>query len=469
MSLRARLVLALAGLAVLATAVVAVTGYATTRRVLRAEVDRTLTAYARQLRDPDGRTIAALCGGGRLPGGFEPGRGLPDHDDEAAAIPDLPGSRVQCLAATGRIVTTGEYPLPVGRSARALARSGGSARYALIATVRSRGSSYRVLTVPVPGGGAVQLARNLAEAERTLRTLRNRYLLVGLLALVAATAAGWLIARRATAPLAHLTDAAEQVAITGEPRADIPPAGDDEVGRLSAAFATMLDALMRSRRDQQRLAQDAGHELRTPLTSLRANIDVLRRHPDLDPPRRGQVLDDLDAEARELSLLTDELIDLVADRRGEDPWHEVDLAGLVRRAVERAGRRSENEYVVEVQPCLVVGQSAALLRAIGNLLDNAAKFSPPGSRIEVRSADGVVSVRDHGPGIAPGDLPHVFDRFYRADAARSLPGSGLGLAIVAQVAADHGGRAHAANAEGGGAVMTIVIPPAPGGIDPTEG
>ncbi|MFM7224331.1 MAG: sensor histidine kinase [Actinomycetota bacterium] len=461
MSLRTRLVVALAGLALLATAVVAVTGYATTRRALRSEIDRTLTAYARQLRDPGGRTLAVLCGGGRLPGGYVPGRGLGEEDDEIAAIPDLPGSRVQCLSGSGRLVTAGDEQLPVDQRARRLARSGGRARYALIATVRADGGTYRVLTVPVPGGGAVQLARNLGEADLTLETLRNRYLLVGLFALVAATAAGWLIARRITAPLAQLTDAAEQVAATGEPRADLAPGGDDEVGRLSTSFATMLDALMRSRRDQQRLAQDAGHELRTPLTSLRANIDTLRRHPDLDADRRGRVLDDLDAEARELSLLTDELIDLVAERRSDDPAHEIDLAALVRRAVDRMARRSDHEFSLVAEPGAVVGQSAALLRAITNLLDNAAKFSPPGSPIEVRVANGAVTVRDHGPGIAAADLPHVFDRFYRSDGARALPGSGLGLAIVARVAADHGGRVGAANAADGGAVLTLELPPAP--------
>lgn len=462
MSLRARLVIALAGLAVLATAVVAVTGYATTRRALRAEVDRTLTAYARQLRDPDGRTVAALCGRGRLPGGFVPGGGIGETGDTRAAIPDLPGSRVQCLSGRGRLVTVGSVRLPVDARARALARSGGRSRYALIATVRADGTSYRVLTVPVPGGGAVQLARNLAEAELTLRTLRNRYLLVGILALVAATAAGWLIARRITAPLAQLTDAAELVAATGEPRADLEPGGEDEVGRLSRAFATMLDALMRSRRDQQRLAQDAGHELRTPLTSLRANIDTLRRHPDLDPPRREEVLEDLAAEARELSLLTDELIDLVADRRSDDPARAVDLAALVRRAVERVSRRTDHEIRLEAEPVIVFGQPAALQRAVANLLDNAAKFSPPASRIEVRVAGGVVEVRDHGPGIADSDLPRIFDRFFRADSARSLPGSGLGLAIVARVAADHGGAVRAANAPDGGAVISLAIPPAIG-------
>jgi len=461
MSLRTRLVVALAGLAVLATAIVAVTGYATTRRALRAEIDRTLTAYARQIRDPDGRTLAVLCGGGRLPGGYRPGRGLEGEDEEIAAIPDLPGSRVQCLSGTGRLVTSGVARLPVDDRALRLARSGGRSRYALIATVGADGESYRVLTVPVPGGGAVQLARDLGEADLTLRTLRDRYLLVGLLALVSATAAGWLIARRVTAPLAQLTDAAEHVAATGEPQAELAPAGDDEVGRLSRSFATMLDALQRSRRDQQRLAQDAGHELRTPLTSLRANIDTLRRHPDLDATRRDAVLDDLAAEARELSLLTDELLDLVADRRADDPAHPVDLAALVRRAVERARRRSDHEYRLEESPAEVIGQSAALLRALTNLLDNAAKFSPAGSRIEVRVAPGVVTVRDHGPGIAPADLPHVFERFYRASTARSLPGSGLGLAIVARVAADHGGRVGAANASDGGAVFSLEIPPAP--------
>jgi len=462
MSLRSRLALALGGLAAAAVLVVGVTAYVTTQQSLRREVDRTLTAYGERIGDRDGRFIRLLCG-------LLPGRA--DRDDRAGApdedgrpIPELPGSRVQCVDSLGRaVLTRTSGGLPVDGAVRTAATRGGPARFSV---VRSGDDSYRVLTVPVAGGGAVMVARSLEEAEGALADLRRRFILIGLIVTASAALLGWLIATYVTRPLDRLTEAASGIAATGALEADLPPAGRDEVGRLAGAFATMLGALHRSRDQQQQLAQDAGHELRTPLTSLRANIDTLRRHPDLPEATRAQVVDDLDSEARELSGLTEELLDLVTDRRDEEPARTVDLAALVERSVGRARRRSGRTIELVAEPCEVLVRPALVLRAVGNLLENAVKFSPADTTIEVRTADGAVTVRDRGPGIPEADLPHVFDRFYRADAARALPGSGLGLSIVAQAAADCGGRAEAANAPDGGARMTLVIPPYRAGSEP---
>ena len=451
MSLRARLSLALGGLAAAAVLIVGLTAYVTTEQSLRREVDRTLTAYGARINDRDGNFVRSLCG--LLPSE----RALGERDDDHGPIPEFPGSRVQCVDSLGRrIITRTSGGLPVDDEVRRLATSGGEERFSV---VRTSGGSYRVLTVPVAGGGAVMVGRSLREAESALAELRTRFLVIGLAVTALAALVGWLIATYVTRPLGRLTDAAARIAETGALEADLPPAGRDEVGRLSGAFATMIAALTRSRDQQQQLAQDAGHELRTPLTSLRANIDTLRRHPDMAGDTRDRVLGDLDSETRELTALTEELLDLVTDRRDEEPPREVDLAGLLDRAVERSRRRNQHTITLDAEPCRVLVRPALVLRAVGNLLENAAKFAPADSTIEVRMRDGVITVRDHGPGIPPADLPHVFDRFYRADAARSLPGSGLGLAIVAQVAADCGGRAEAANADGGGALMTLAIPP----------
>jgi len=451
MSLRARLSLALGGLAAAAVLVVGVTAYVTTAQSLRREVDRTLTAYGERINDRDGNFVRLLCG-------LTPNdASTNDREDDHGPIPELPGSRVQCIDSLGRrVITRTSGGLPVDAAVRNAAIRGGEARFSV---VRTSDGSYRVLTVPVNGGGAVMVGRSLGEAEGALADLRLRFLLIGLIVTAAAALIGWLIATFVTRPLDRLTDAASRIAETGELEADLPPAGRDEVGRLSGAFATMIGALTRSREQQQQLAQDAGHELRTPLTSLRANIDTLKRHPDMAGDTRDRVVGDLDSEARELTALTEELLDLVTDRRDEEPPREVDLAGLLERAVERSRRRNSHTITLDAAPCRVLVRPALVLRAVGNLLENAAKFAPSDTTIEVRMRDGVITVRDHGPGIPPADLPHVFDRFYRADTARSLPGSGLGLAIVAQVAADCGGRAEAANAEGGGARMTLVIPP----------
>jgi two-component system sensor histidine kinase MprB len=222
----------------------------------------------------------------------------------------------------------------------------------------------------------------------------------------------------------------------------------------------MLEALSEAERSQRQLVADASHELRTPLTSLRTNIEVLSSGM-LPPDDHERLLRDLVAQLDELTVLVSDLVDLARGDEPEAGVEDVRLDALVADAVERARRHAaDKKFFTELEPCLVEGVPGRLDRAITNLLDNAAKWSPAGGQIEVRVRGGEVSVRDHGPGIAEADLPYVFDRFYRAPAARGLPGSGLGLAIVRQVAESHGGTVLAERANGGGARMSLKLPTA---------
>jgi len=239
--------------------------------------------------------------------------------------------------------------------------------------------------------------------------------------------------------------------------------GADETGQLGRAFSRMLDALQRSKQSQQQLVQDAGHELRTPLTSLRTNVSVLRRNFDsLTAEQRQQVLADLDSETRELTDLVNELVQLATDQRDDEPVQQVALADIAERAAARAHRRTGREINVVADDSALQGRPAALERAVQNLVDNACKFAPTGT-IDVAVRGGVISVRDHGAGLDPADIPQLFDRFYRAIATRSLPGSGLGLSIVKSVAESHGGSVFARNAVDGlgGAEVGIVLPASP--------
>jgi two-component system sensor histidine kinase MprB len=238
----------------------------------------------------------------------------------------------------------------------------------------------------------------------------------------------------------------------------VPVAGHDEIAALGASFSSMLGSLRRSREAQRRLVQDAGHELRTPLTSLRTNIGVLRRHPDLADDARARLVADLDLEARELSTLANELVDLAAERRDDEPLVEVALGPLAERAAERTRRRTGREVQVDADASVVLGRPLALERAISNLLDNAAKFDSSGEPISVDIRAGTVAVLDRGPGIGAADAAHVFDRFFRSQDARSRPGSGLGLAIVRDVAESHDGTVFAGNREGGGARVGFSVP-----------
>ena len=217
----------------------------------------------------------------------------------------------------------------------------------------------------------------------------------------------------------------------------------------------MLAALDESQKVQQQLIADASHELRTPLTAHRANIELLAR-PDLPIEQRQRVLGAAVRSTERLSALVGDLIQAARDGRSVDAREPLALDELVAAAVERAQHRaSELRFERRLEPCRVLGACSRLERAVDNVLDNAIKWSPPGGTVEIRLADGRLTVRDHGPGIAEADLPHVFDRFYRAAAARALPGSGLGLAIVKQTVDDHGGSVTVANADGGGVLLTL--------------
>jgi two-component system sensor histidine kinase MprB len=243
--------------------------------------------------------------------------------------------------------------------------------------------------------------------------------------------------------------------------------GNDELSRLAASFNTMLGALEESTRARRQLVADASHELRTPLTSVRTNIEVLAGDRLLLPEERAHLLSDVVEQLEEMTTLIAELIELARAEQQSVAPEEVRLDLLVADAVERARRnRPEVVYSVELKPVTVAGVPATIERAVGNLLDNAAKWSPTGAEVEVDLRDGRLTVRDHGPGIADEDLPYVFDRFYRARAARGMPGSGLGLAIVRQVAESHGGDVVAERAEGGGTRMVLTLGESPDLLTP---
>ncbi|HTU78483.1 MAG TPA: HAMP domain-containing sensor histidine kinase, partial [Solirubrobacteraceae bacterium] len=287
-----------------------------------------------------------------------------------------------------------------------------------------------------------------------------------------AAALGLLVSRAALVPVRRLTGAAERVARTQDLGHRIEAGGEDELGRLSASFNTMLAALERSRLAQRQLISDASHELRTPLTSIQANLDALALGEQLPAKERARILAAAQAQLHELTVLVGDLVDLSKNEVEEIEVEDVRLDLAAAAAIERARLHAPRcRFELDAEPCLVRAAPARLDRAIANLLDNAVKWTPAGERrdsceepappIEVRVHGGAVEVRDHGPGIAEEDLPRVFDRFYRAPAARGRPGSGLGLAIVRQTAEAHGGAVQAGNDPGGGARLTLELPPLP--------
>jgi two-component system sensor histidine kinase MprB len=369
----------------------------------------------------------------------------------------------QRIAPDGTVTPLGgrSVTLPVRDTDRALAS--GTVRGATSTTEVAIGDdtrvvAYRVLTTTLgEGRGAVQVGIDIDLSRQVLSGLAKEITLLALLVTVVAAGLGWLLARRIARRLVRLTAIAEDVSAAGPGAGDVPVEGRDEVARLSSSFNKMLRRLAESREAQERLIQDAAHELRTPLTSLRTNASVLRRIDRLDPESRGRLLADVEGETLELSHLVEELITLALARRTDEEDDEVDLAAVVRAAADRTRRRTGREIRIGSDGTRVRGQRHALERAVGNLLENAAKFDAGTAPIDVGVRRGTITVLDRGPGLAACDVDRVFDRFYRADAARSLPGSGLGLAIVADIAEAHDGTAFAGNRPGGGATIGITI------------
>lgn len=372
------------------------------------------------------------------------------------AVGDI-GGYWQVVAANGR--TTGPSALPV--TSRDVAVAGGDSDQQM-RDAHYGGRHVRLVTAPVPGvsGLAVQIAVPLTEVDHQLHELALAFAILAAAGLGATILLSWLAVRRVTRPVKTLTEAAEQIAATRDLTLRITAEGTDELGRLATSFNTMLDALERSLNAQRQLVTDASHELRTPLASLRTNAEVLNDIDRLSPAKRKAVLSGIVTQLDELTGLVADVVELA---RGEAPpsaHEEVLFDELVTRAVDRAQRHwPAVTFNLTTVPVTVRGTPQRLDRAVANMLDNAGKFSPEGAAVDVvLDATGQFVVADRGPGVPQDDLPHVFDRFFRADEARALPGSGLGLAIVQQVAEGHGGSIAVNNRPGGGAVAMLTLP-----------
>jgi two-component system sensor histidine kinase MprB len=464
MSLRWRIAAALGVVAALVMAFGAIAAYISTSRNLRDSVDESLLARAadysripREVGPPGNRTTASQDEDDE---GFQRPTGCPQAGAFAPATAaqsvDVDGTVTKCIE--------GSPALPVDATDRAIARGTPGASPHL-RTVDVEAEQYRMITSPRAGGGAFQAARSLDEVDDVLSSLRLRLGVIGAVGVGAAVLAGWLIAGRIVRPIDRLRVTAEDIARTQDLTTTVPVEGPAEIGSLSRSFTTMVDALATSRQEQQRLVADASHELRTPLTSLQTNAELMARSDELAPEEYAAVVEGVRLEVGELTDLVSELVELASDpARTDEPVERVELADLARDVTDRARRRSGREIAVVTDgPTTVDVRPQAVERALANLVDNALKYSGKDAPVEVVVTGTRLEVRDRGAGFAADDLPHLFDRFYRSDAARTQSGSGLGLAIVRQAVERHGGRVWAANRDDGvtGAVVGFELPAAP--------
>ena len=444
MTLRTRVVLIVAALVVAGIAIASYVAYSSTERQLVESTDDFLETRAAELLD------------GRRQPPQNDGNSKGDQPSDGGRLDADPDALSQTLNRDGGVTASSGDELPV-ESIDVEIATGANGNNGVIRNIELDDGPYRMITEPDRSGGAIQVARDTSATDDVLAGLRLQLVAFGAILAVVAAGSGWLLMRRTTQPLEDLTAATERVA-TDRDLTPLRLDRSDEVGRLAASFDRMLGALALSRDQQHRLVQDAAHELRTPLTSLRTNIELLDRARNLPDDELDAVLAALTVEVHELGQLFDELIQLSSDtgqQRSLDV--EVDLADVVRDAADRFTRRTGREVTIDVEPTPILGNPALLERAVGNLLGNAHKFSPPDQPIEVSLHDRRVSVRDHGPGIPAAERARVFDRFHRSTEARSQPGSGLGLAIVAQIAELHGGVASADENPGGGANVGFTV------------
>ncbi|MGW6641387.1 sensor histidine kinase [Streptomyces iakyrus] len=463
--IRSRLALLVAAAVAFAVAAVSVTCWFIVQGKLYDEIDNDLRSSVGPLRSDDFQDLTAYC------------RQTPSDELGMGARPKSYGQLVRvdgkvCLfpSSTAQVQVSGEDkavaedPDPnQGHIRDGTDNDGNKLRVLTTAVVIKDGS----LTQGVAADYSLVVALPLKGTQSTLNELALILLLVSGVGVLGAGAAGLAVARAGLRPVDKLTEAVEHVARTEDLNIRIPVEDDseDEIARLSRSFNSMTSSLASSRDLQQQLIADAGHELRTPLTSLRTNIELLTRSEETGRPipeaDRRALLASVKAQMTELATLIGDLQELSRPDPGQHSERTQIVAwqDTVESALRRARLRGpELTITADVEPWFVRAEPSALERAVVNILDNAVKFSPEGSTVEVRLAEGVLTVRDHGPGIPADELPYVFDRFWRSPSARALPGSGLGLSIVARTVQQAGGEVSLSHAEGGGTVATVRLP-----------
>lgn len=455
-SLRTRVALLSAAVVLLSAMLMAGATYVFVFRALYQDVDTQLTARA------DG--MAALSKTGQL--ADDPKRliagtvfstnitiALIEPDGKAYGIGDVPFEGPEQKLAAGEFTPNGDNQ-----------------------SLRTAGN-YRVLARKLPDENTLVLAQSLDHTDAILQRLASVLFVAGGIGVAFAAVAGTLVARGGLRPVARLTEAAERIAKTKDLSTPIPVSGKDELARLTESFNAMLAALAQSRDRQSRLVADAGHELKTPLTSLRTNLELLIAASEPGAPAvpaadMVELRSDVVAQIEELSTLVGDLVDLAREDSLDAVFEECDVEDVIDEALAKVRRRrSDIDFDVVTQPWFVFGEAHGLARAVLNVLDNAAKWSPPGRAVRVRLRQvsptmAELTVADAGPGIPPEDRELVFERFYRAAATRSMPGSGLGLAIVRQVVERIGGTVVADQSTEGGALLRLRLPGSPVHTEP---
>ncbi|NOX63423.1 MAG: HAMP domain-containing protein [Chloroflexi bacterium] len=391
---------------------------------------------------------------------------------------------VQVLDREKRIVyrssrlASGRIPLPEAYYQQAL--SGASGYYSL--SVRGP-DDLRVYYQPITFNneivGAVLVARSLAFEQQILRQLAKNFAWIILIALIVGASVGYWLAGAALRPIQEATATALAITRTGRLDARVPISGarSDEIGTLINTFNEMLGRLQELFERERRFSGDISHELRSPLTTILGNLSLLKRADALPETERAEMLAEIETEAQRMRRLISDLLLLAqADADPTVAHKPVELDTLMLEVYRQAKRRATGREfrIVHEDQAIVMGDAERLRQMLVNLVNNAIQYTPEGGRIELslqRKGDyAEIQVRDTGRGIAQEDLPYIFQRFYRADKARSrqLGGTGLGLSIVKWVVDAHAGVIEVESELDVGTTFRVRLPLAPTG-EPARG
>jgi len=446
LTIRTRIALVSATAVAVAVVLISVVTFVGARRQVMAPIDESLLARAEIVERLRPQALFAVFGIERIDARGD--RIVPP------AVGDFDASYYQVIFGEGLVVNAGAEDLVLPEPAP-------DDLDPVEPTLRSEwvdGVHLRIATIVRNEGDVVlQIGRTLTEADTAMARLAVLLLVAGVIGVALAGGLGLLVAKQAVRPIDTLAATVGSIAETQSLSKRVDVHGDDEVAALSRAFNSLLDELESAKQEQARLVRDAGHELRTPLTALRTNLEVLQRH-EVGATERAEILSAAHAEVEELALLVAEVVDLASDRYEEESVGPVELDDVASAVIDRVEKRMGHDVVLTSDGSVVEGKRHALERALSNIIQNAAKFSPADGEIAVVISEGTVTVSDEGPGFDMQDLPYVFERFYRSDAARSEPGSGLGLSIVKQIIDDHYGEVFARNGQSGGAEVGFALP-----------
>ncbi len=446
MTIRRRIALVAATAVAVAVVLISLGTFVGARRQVTSQIDESLLARADVVNRVRPGALFLVLGVERPDPGTD--RIIPP------GVADFDATYYQAILRDGRVVNAGAEDLVLPEPERSdLDPDEPTLRSEWVDGVHLR----IVTTVRTDGGVVLQIGRPLTEADEAMGRLAVLLLVGGAFGIALAGGLGLVVARQAVKPIGALTETVGDIAKTQSFTERVRVEGNDEVGELAREFNLLLDELESSKQEQVRLVRDAGHELRTPLTALRTNLEILQRH-EVEPEERSEMLAAAHAEVEELESLVVEVVDLATDRYEEESPSSVDLGDVVRFVAARFHKRRGRAVEVQSDGSVVVGKRQAIERAVSNVMGNADKFAPTDTPMFVEVSEGTVTVSDSGPGFDKRDLPHVFERFYRSDTARSEPGSGLGLSIVKQIIDDHDGDVFARNRPEGGAEVGFSIP-----------